>query len=790
MKLIAASLAFCSLILLSGCRPSPEKLLATANKYHDNKKYKEADILYQKVIAKDKTNAEAYYRAGLNLLAEGMPGQATRFLRRAVDLKPSNTDASSKLAEVYLTAYMSNPARFKQLMPEVSELTKKILQQDPNSFTGLRLQGLIAFSDRKLDDAVAAFAKANQIKPYSPDVIGWYAESLLLLNRQDEAQKLVRETLNHNKTWSAGYLFLYALAGKSNDRATQEAILREHVRNDPKDTGAIVQLADFLRQTNRFDEGEAVIKRVLADKQAFPAAHEIVGDYYMRARKFDLATQQYEAGVNDDDKSKLRYQQRLVAVKVAEGHTDQALNLAKSLAAANPKDAVTNELYARLLLTGAGGDAGKTLAELKNLVQKDPGNPTLRLYLSQANLSTNHFDAAVSEANEALQAEMKNKSQRREIIIPARLIIARINEGKGQHAQALEQTQQVLQLDASNPEARLLRDQALIGLGESDQAKPDLENFAAQLDKEGNFSRDANQVRLLLGRLYMGTRDYAKAGALFDAVWKATPPDYRGFEALQELNLAQGKTDLAVSSMEDFANKNPANLTARFDLANIQATAGQMLARTDVPRAKALLEAAAGNYKLILKSNTNSSLVWYRLGLLQVALGQTDSALASLDQAISSDSQNEAAHLERAMLLDHLGRTKDAAVGYNRVLGIDPDNTVALNNLAFLNADNKTNLEQAQSLAEHAKKRAPNSPDVADTLGYVYYQRNLNTEALQIFRQAVQQYPQNPTFRFHLAMALLKQGDKQGARDEAEKALKTAPPAQQERIKSFVSQIG
>src|SRR5947199_4591376 len=100
MKSIAASLAFCSLILLSGCRPSPEKLLATANKYHDNKKYKEADILYQKVIAKDKTNAKAYYRAGLNIMAEGQPGPANRFLRRARDLIPSNTEASTKLAEI------------------------------------------------------------------------------------------------------------------------------------------------------------------------------------------------------------------------------------------------------------------------------------------------------------------------------------------------------------------------------------------------------------------------------------------------------------------------------------------------------------------------------------------------------------------------------------------------------------------------------------------------------------------------------------------------------------------
>jgi Flp pilus assembly protein TadD len=85
----------------------------------------------------------------------------------------------------------------------------------------------------------------------------------------------------------------------------------------------------------------------------------------------------------------------------------------------------------------------------------------------------------------------------------------------------------------------------------------------------------------------------------------------------------------------------------------------------------------------------------------------------------------------------------------------------------------------------------PNSPDISDTLGFVYYQKNLNAEALRIFKQIVQDYPKNPTFHFHLAMALLKEGDKQGARDEAEKALKIASqPSEQEKIRSFVSQIG
>ncbi len=112
MKPVLAPLFVCALFLLSGCTQSSEKFLAAANKYHDKKQYQEASILYQKAIAKDKLNAEAYYREGLNLLDDRKAGEAINYLRRAVDLKPGNMDASIRLAELYLAAYQSDPKAF------------------------------------------------------------------------------------------------------------------------------------------------------------------------------------------------------------------------------------------------------------------------------------------------------------------------------------------------------------------------------------------------------------------------------------------------------------------------------------------------------------------------------------------------------------------------------------------------------------------------------------------------------------------------------------------------------
>jgi Flp pilus assembly protein TadD len=141
------------------------------------------------------------------------------------------------------------------------------------------------------------------------------------------------------------------------------------------------------------------------------------------------------------------------------------------------------------------------------------------------------------------------------------------------------------------------------------------------------------------------------------------------------------------------------------------------------------------------------------------------------------------------MLFEVMGQKDRAREAYSQTLGVDPNNIVALNNLAFLNAENDQNLDQAMTYAERAKKHLPNSPNVSDTLGYVYYRKNLTEDAIRELQLAVGGDPNNASFRLHLAMALLKRGDKVGAKREAESALRTANTDQQQKIKTFMSQI-
>lgn len=782
MKSVLVSITVCLLLLSAGCSQSPEKLLATANKYHDNKKYDEASILYQKILAKDKTNAEAYYRLGLNLLDQGRAKEASSQLRRAVDLNPSNTDATVKLCEIYLAYYMRDPKVNKALANDISDLDSKILQRDPNSFDGLRLQGLLAVANKDTEKALASFEKANRIKPYSRDLTGAYAETLAQAGKTDDGIALLKDTLAHDKTWGAGYDLLFVMYGRSGQGPKAAEVLQQRYEAEPANPIAIENLANYKLASGDFAAAEKLMQGTLSNPTAFPMGRMMLGDFYMRAKKPDLALAAYQQGAKDDSKNAVKYQEKIVAIQAVTNHADQAVTMAKDLAEKNPKDAQANGMYAELLLRTATGASLPTAVEaIKKMVDANPADGALRLNLARGYYAMNDRDKAMTAAQQAVSDEQKSKSVRPLVVLGGETLIARVFGDRGDFAKAQDTASQILAAKPGDPDATIIRAKAQISMGRGEQAQSDLE---ALLQRYPNSS----ETHMLLANVYLNQHQFDKATAQFEAAYKGTPPDPRGFIGIQQVKMVSGHSMEAVQNLQDLASKNPSDSGLRFELANFQEVAAMIPGNQ--AKAKDLMQQSADNFKEVLKTNQSSSGTWFRLGRVQRALGQTDAAMASFQEAITRDPKNVDALINQATLLDGLNRKKEAIDMYNKVLAIQSDNPLALNNLAYLSADSGTNLDQAQTYAERAKKKAPDSPDVSDTLGYVYLQKNLNSQAADIFRQNVAAYPNNPTYRFHLAMALLKQGDKQGAKDQASKALQGATPDLQNRIKTFVGQIG
>jgi len=136
---------------------------------------------------------------------------------------------------------------------------------------------------------------------------------------------------------------------------------------------------------------------------------------------------------------------------------------------------------------------------------------------------------------------------------------------------------------------------------------------------------------------------------------------------------------------------------------------------------------------------------------------------------------------ERAQLLSFARSRSLPAALSNRARIIlssadgEPNNAIALNNLAYRKAEEGQDLDEALRMAQHARQIQPNATAMADTLGWIYIKKNMSGEAERIFKDLVDKDPNNPMFHYHYGMALMQKGDKSSAKREFEVALKNKP---------------
>ena len=127
------------------------------------------------------------------------------------------------------------------------------------------------------------------------------------------------------------------------------------------------------------------------------------------------------------------------------------------------------------------------------------------------------------------------------------------------------------------------------------------------------------------------------------------------------------------------------------------------------------------------------------------------------------------------MLYEMQNKPDVARKYYEMSIKVDPNNALALNNLAYLMSQNNGDLDVALTYATHAKQRLPEHVEINDTLGWIYLKKNLTDQALDTFKTLVVKAPRNPTFHYHYALALLQKGDRESARKECQTALADNP---------------
>ena len=403
----AAVVALLLLVVgLAGCGDSEaakKRLLETGNKYFDSGKFKEASIIYRKVLQKDQRYGEAYYRLGLSELKQGRYGDAVRWLRRASELQPENDDAHAKLGDLYLTIYLADRSKYKQLLVDFQELADRLLKRNPRSFEGLRMKGYLAVANENWKEAIASFQQANELKPNQGHVQLALAQAMVADRQPEAAEALVRSALEKNKNYGPIYDFLYAAALSRKDVAGAEAVLRQKVDNNPDSEPFLIELAGHYFRARDEKKVAEVLARLTADPKKFPDGFRQAGDFYFRAQKFDQAMAAYGDGIKAQPDQKAVYQKKQVELLSLQNKRTEAIALAQKVVDENPDDAEAKAIRASLRLrTGDPKELDVAIAEFRSVLSKMQDNPVLRFNLGEALLAKGDVEGARTEFNESI----------------------------------------------------------------------------------------------------------------------------------------------------------------------------------------------------------------------------------------------------------------------------------------------------------------------------------------------------------------------------------------------------
>ena len=761
--------ALALLAALTGCTSDPrvaaKHAVETGNRYFDRAKFKEASIMYRRALAKDRKCADAWYRLGLTNLRLSNPTDAYKDFSQAVDLDPANTDALLQLGNVDLLFYAANPQNNKRFLADLKDVIERLFRRNPKSFDGLRFSGELALIRNQIDNAIEKFDQANQAKPYQPDVALELVQTLFVARQDQRAESIARDLVAHQKTCGRMYDLLYIHYLRSNRAADAEDILKQKVTNNPSDGGYLLQLAFHYYSAGRKPDMEDAIARLLSDRKTFPDARLQLGDFFVRLGDFPRALEQFQGGKSENATLRRACDKKIVELLATEGKISDASALLAGLLKEDPKDPEAVGLHATLLLQRSGKNQAKAaLAELQPLARKIPDNKLVHYNLGRAYMATGDPSSLAQAAIQFEQALKLDPSY-----IPAMLSAAELAFLRGDNTAALESAEAALRKDPVNSDARLDRAHAWMNTGRRAEAREEL-SLILQVHPR------SVEARYQLARLDFTERRFPAAEAGFRAAFDTG--DARGFDGIVESKIQQALWDQAVEFIRGVLSRAPDRLDYAAALANISFQAGRF-------------DQAAAEYRSLVARQPKAAALYIRLGESEAQLGHADTAAQAFRHAAQLAPADPAPPLDLAVLLDRQGKADDARRAYEDALKIQPDNATALNNLAFLDADNGANLDQALGYAQRARDKRPQDPDVLDTLGFIYIQKNLNAEGLRILRDLVTQNPVNATYRFHLALALYQTGDRPAARKNLEAALRAKPGIREQgKIKALLAKVG
>jgi len=254
-------------------------------------------------------------------------------------------------------------------------------------------------------------------------------------------------------------------------------------------------------------------------------------------------------------------------------------------------------------------------------------------------------------------------------------------------------------------------------------------------------------------------KDYNGARASLDLLLKAQPANMQVWGMMLRTYAAEKQLPKALPRLREAAAQNPKSANLQFLLAQT------LMATGDRKDARAALAAAR-------EADPNMAAVAFTQAQLEIGDGKFDAARQILNELLAKNPKSAEAKLMLGELEDKAGNHAASVTQYKGIVDSDPNNIAALNNLAW--AYQKDNPDEGLKYAQQAAKLAPDNPSIQDTLGWLYYRKGLYDSAVTHLKSAVDKEG-TPERKYHLGLALTKNGDQDGGRKMMRAALDADP---------------
>jgi tetratricopeptide (TPR) repeat protein len=725
-----------SVALALGCssEAARQRHFAAGERFLESRAFDKAIIEFRNALSYDGKWGTARHRLAEALAGSGQPERALTEYLRAADLLPDDVPLQLKAASFLLLGGNFEDVKFR---------VERILKHQPENVDALILLGNALAGLKDLPAGIAQITDAAALDPTRADTYLSLATLQAAAGDHEQARSVLERAVATDPASVNARLALAHHQWALGDVASAQTTLEGAHAIDPKHVLTNHMLGAFLLASGKAAEADPYLTQAAALSNAIDS-ELMLADYYISQRRFNDARRLLEP-LGNRAIAASPATTRLATLEYAEGRHEAAHRMLDGLLTGEPRNAHAMTVKARWLLNEGHSERAMTVAREATAANTQLASSFYVRGLAE--VATRRLPDAMTSFGMVLQLN-PHAAQ-------ARVQISRLHLYEGAIDSAVLAAEEAVRSAPGSLEARLALIRAWIARKDYAFAEPEM----AMVKKA---APSIAAVHALDGTLNLQAANYAAARAAFVRALQADRGSLDAIEGLTWLDERQNALAGARRRLEEALAVAPREERLLYLAARIAAADG------DAKAAEALLRRTLEVEPLQVDA-------YSLLGKVLGDQGRLQSARLEFNQAAAKDARDLASVMMAALLAHALGDIDDALARYAKVLEIEPRAALAANNLAWLYADARQNLDLAQQLAETASRQWPSNAGMRDTLGWVYYQRQLASPAVRNFERAVALDPKTALYHYHLGLAHRLSGDAERSRQSLQTALQLEP---------------